>query len=202
MHLQLLVVHTFTIIAVLRSTMSTTRCEFVNDSGIVAFNGIDRKPFLLPTLTAGGKTYLRFDFTNRDVALFFTSKNVSSRPFKSCSIKKVLADAVRAAFDDFVRLQTTEANGDAMLMEEECGAEQDPYDSEYSRMKAYRHWKRFEGRLCEVDVPKSPKSADCRRMWVHQSKQSIEVHATVENITWLQRYVRSELGLLDKPARK
>ena len=176
--------------------MPTTCCEFVDDSGIVAFNGIDHKPFLLPTKTYDSKPYFRLDFKNRDVALFFTGKNVSSRPFKCCSIKNTLLEAVQVTFAEWYK-RTTSEDGDGENL-----AESGVLNDDAASFRRWKKWRRAEGLLCEIQCPKSPKSDDCRRMRVHLFKHGVDVHATAENITWLLRYVRTELGLLDKCALK
>ena len=173
-------------------------CRF-DDKFVVVSNGIDKKAYALPAVEQGGKKFVCLDFRNPQIAMFFTGKGVSTRPFVNCTLKKVMTEAIHEAFKKIFDAEKAEEAPVEEGMEEEEGAEAEDASRTWRWRKAQSRKKNF---ALEINVPKSPESETSRKMLVIPTLMCIKVHGTAVNLDWLLGFIRAELELPSEPVRK
>ena len=169
-------------------------CRY-DDGFIVAQNGIDNTTFCLPGFTTDdGKKFVCLEFRNPQIAMFFTGRSASSRPCTNCTLKSVLHEKIQIACNE--------------VLSRDRGCERAAEDLEndelVDRIRTWKEIGRSRTRLpahVEIDVPESPGSGASRPMTVLPQKK-VFVEATDDNLTWLMKYIRTELEIPMERVRK
>ena len=168
-----------------------TPCLF-DDKWVVFGNGIDQKPHALPVVAGENNVkFVLLDLRNVRVCKFLTGKPSCVRPFANSTFKKVMVNAIRRACVKELSADH-DGGGNAEELEE--------FEDEgiaAAEDKLFTAWGARKNRpaMVEIDFPKLPGSETTRPMLVLTNTRKLHVECKDENIDWIAKYVRADLGL-------